>query len=109
VVCEDIERSGRDTYNALKLERLLSDKGVPLLATDEPADVQGIGPTTVLVRRIKQGVAEYFRLQLKKTWDGLREHTIQGWNIGAAPYGYTADRTPTPWPTRPSRARPRPA
>jgi site-specific DNA recombinase len=50
------------------------------------------------VRRIKQGVAEYFRLQLKKkTWDGLREHSIAGWNIGVAPYGYTADRTGPPW------------
>ena len=49
VVCEDIERSGRDTFNALKLERELSDKGVPLFATDEPADIQGINPTTVLV------------------------------------------------------------
>jgi hypothetical protein len=57
VVCEDIERSGRDTFNALKLERELSDKGVPLFATDEPADIQGINPTTVLVRRIKQGAA----------------------------------------------------
>jgi site-specific DNA recombinase len=27
VVCEDIERSGRDTFNALKLERVLSDNG----------------------------------------------------------------------------------
>jgi hypothetical protein len=39
---------------------------VPLFATDEPANIQGINPTTVQVRRIKQGVAEYFRLQIKK-------------------------------------------
>ena len=47
VVCEDIERSGRDTFNALKLERELQDMGVPLFATDEPASVQDISPTTV--------------------------------------------------------------
>lgn len=106
VVCEDIERSGRDTFNALKLERQLSDKGVPLFATDEPADVQGINPTTVLVRRVRQGVAEYFRLQLKKkAWEGLREHTIHGWNIGTAPYGYTADRTPHPTPFKAAQGR----
>jgi len=37
VICEDIERSGRDTFNALKLEKKLSRQGIPLFATDEPA------------------------------------------------------------------------
>src|ERR1035437_4746574 len=106
VVCEDIERSGRDTFNALKLERELSDKGVPLFATDEPADIQGINPTTVLVRRIKQGVAECFRLQIKKkAWEGLRQHAIAGWNIGPAPYGYTAERVPHPVPMKAAQGR----
>jgi len=86
VVCEDIERSGRDTFNALKLERELQDMGVPLFATDEPASVQDISPTTVLVRRVKQGVADYFRLAIKKkAWEGLRQHTLSGWNIGPVP------------------------
>src|ERR1035438_4088504 len=106
VICEDIERSGRDTFNALKLERELADKGVPLFAADEPADIQGINPTTVLVRRIKQGVAEYFRLQIKKkAWEGLRQHAIAGWNIGPAPYGYTADRVPHPAPMKAAQGR----
>jgi site-specific DNA recombinase len=73
VMCEDIERSGRDTFNALKLERRLADAGVPLFATDEPIDIEGINPTTILVRRVKQGVAEWFRLQIKrKAWNGFR-------------------------------------
>jgi site-specific DNA recombinase len=106
VVCEDIERSGRDTYNALKLERELSDKGVPLFATDEPASVQEASPTTVLVRRVKQGVAEYFRLQVKKkAWEGLRQHALSGWNIGTAPYGYTARREPHPVPLKAAQGR----
>ena len=72
VVCEDIERSGRDTFNALKLEKKLSRQGIPLFATDEPAVIEGVNATTVLVRRVKQGVAEWYRLQLKeKTWKGL--------------------------------------
>jgi site-specific DNA recombinase len=109
VVCEDIERSGRDTFNALKLERELSDKGVPLFATDEPADIQGINPTTVLVRRIKQGVAEYFRLQIKKkAWEGLRQHAIAGWNIGPAPYGYRAERVTHPVPMKAAQDAPKP-
>jgi site-specific DNA recombinase len=106
VVCEDIERSGRDTFNALKLERELSDKGMPLFATDEPASVQEISPTTVLVRRVKQGVAEYFRLAIKKkAWEGLRQHTISGWNIGPAPYGYLAERVTHPVPMKAAQGR----
>jgi site-specific DNA recombinase len=106
VVCEDIERSGRDTFNALKLERELSDKGMPLFATDEPASVQEISPTTVLVRRVKQGVAEYFRLAIKKkAWEGLRQHTISGWNIGPAPYGYLSQRVTHPVPLKAAQGR----
>jgi site-specific DNA recombinase len=57
VICEDIERSGRDTFNALKLEKKLSRNDIPLFATDEPAVIEGVNATTVLVRRMKQGVA----------------------------------------------------
>jgi site-specific DNA recombinase len=97
VICEDIERSGRDMFNALKLEKELSRQGIPLFATDEPADIEGVNATTVLVRRVKQGVAEWFRLQLKeKIWKGLIEHSLDGWNIGSPPYGYAAERTPHP-------------
>src|SRR5215471_21357086 len=89
VVCEDIERSARDTFNALKLERELSQQGIPLFATDEPADITGISATAILVRRVKQGVAEWYRLQLKdKIWKGLAEHSLDGWNIGTVPHGY---------------------
>ena len=106
VICEDIERSGRDTFNALKLEKKLSRNGIPLFATDEPAHIDGINATTVLVRRMKQGVAEWFRLQLKeKTWKGLVEHSLDGWNIGTAPYGYLADRIPHPVPVKASQGR----
>jgi len=106
IICEDIERSGRDTFNALKLEKKLSRNGIPLFATDEPAQIEGLNATTVLVRRMKQGVAEWFRIQLKeKTWKGLVEHCMDGWNIGPAPYGYTADRIPHPVPVKASQGR----
>jgi DNA invertase Pin-like site-specific DNA recombinase len=106
VVCEDIERSGRDTYNALKLEKRLSDAGIPLFATDEPINVEGANATTVLVRRVKQGVAEWYRLQIKeKAWAGLREHTLDGWNIGAPPYGYLAEKVPHPVPAKRAEGR----
>ena len=106
VICEDIERSGRDTFNALKLEKKLSRSGIALFATDEPAVIEGLNATTVLVRRMKQGVAEWFRIQLKeKTWKGLVEHALDGWNIGPAPYGYLADRIPHPVPAKASQGR----
>jgi hypothetical protein len=106
VICEDIERSGRDTFNALKLERQLADAGIPLLAADEPIDLEGINATTILVRRVKQGVAEWYRFQIKeKAWKGLREHALDGWNIGPAPYGYTAERIPHPVPVKAAQGR----
>jgi site-specific DNA recombinase len=106
VICEDIERSGRDTYYALQLEKQLTLAGIPLFATDEPIDVTGANATTVLVRRVKQGVAEWFRLQIKeKAWRGLREHSLAGWNIGTPPYGYAADRIPHPVPFKAAQGR----
>ena len=106
VICEDIERSGRDTFNALKLEKKLARQGIPVFATDEPIVIDGVNATTVLVRRVKQGVAEWFRLQLKeKTWKGLAEHALDGWNIGPAPYGYVAARVPHPVPVKASQGR----
>jgi len=106
VVCEDIERSGRDMFNALKLEKELSRQGIPLFATDEPADIEGVNATTVLVRRVKQGVAEWYRLQLKeKIWKGLMEHSLGGWNVGAPPYGYAAERIPHPVPFKAAQGR----
>lgn len=101
VVCEDIERSGRDTYNALKLEKELSRHGIALFATDEPASIAGINATTILVRRVKQGVAEWYRLQLReKAWKGLQEHSLAGWNIGTPPYGYNAEKITHPVPAK---------
>ena len=66
----------------------------------------GANATTVLVRRVKQGVAEWFRLQIKeKAWKGLREHSLAGWNIGPAPYGYAAERVTHPVPFKAAQGR----
>ena len=93
VVVEEIERASRDFHDSVVLERRLSEQGIPLLATDEPPDVTGLSPTMILVRRIKQGVAEWYRVSLKaKTRKGLEEHAIAGWNTGTVPYGYKPDR-----------------
>ena len=106
VVCEDIERSARSMYNSLKLEKELQDQGIPIFATDEPFSIEGINATTILVRRVKQGVAEWFRLQLKdKVWNGLKEHSLAGWNLGKIPAGYTGQRHPHPVPTKAAEGR----
>jgi len=106
VVCEDIERAARDTLASLTLEKELSRHGIPIFATDEPASLEGANPTTILVRRIRQGVAEFFRLQLlQKTWKGLTEHAIDGWNIGPVPYGYLPERVPHPAPAKAAQGR----
>ena len=61
VVVEGIERASRGFYNPVRLDRELSDQGIPLFATDEAAYITGVRPTTILIRRVKQGVAEWFR------------------------------------------------
>jgi site-specific DNA recombinase len=47
VMCEDIERSGRDTFNALKLERRLAEAGIRLFAADEPISVEGMNASAI--------------------------------------------------------------
>ncbi|HEY5987602.1 MAG TPA: recombinase family protein, partial [Streptosporangiaceae bacterium] len=98
--------SARDTFNALKLERRLADAGIPLAAADEPIDIEGMNATTILVRRVKQGIAEWYRFQIKeKAWKGLREHAMDGWNVGPAPYGYRPERIPHPVPVKAAEGR----
>ena len=106
VVCEDIERSGRDTYNALKLERELGGSDILLFATDEPLDMDGTEPATILLRRTKQNMAEYFRLQLKqKMWRGMRTHAEQGYNLGKILDGYLPGKIPHPVPDKAAHGR----
>ena len=57
-----------------------------LIATNEPVFLGRRQPPTTLLRRMKQGIAEFFRLQINQDcWKGLIEHTMDGWNIGPAP------------------------
>ncbi|WP_158853155.1 recombinase family protein [Saccharothrix deserti] len=98
VVVEEIERAARWTYQSTQLEHTLERAGVPLFAADEgPISITEKRATQILVRRMKQGVGEWFlRHTLEQSWDGFREHTRQGWNIGKPCYGYLAERLPHP-------------
>ena len=65
--------------------------GIPVFAADEPAQITGANSTIILVWRIKQALAENFRLQInEQTCQGLTEQSLDGWNIGTPRYSYTA-------------------
>jgi hypothetical protein len=82
---ESIERIARRTYFGTKIEHDLESSGVALFAADEPIVLNGKRATTILTRRVKQGVADWYVLELlEKSWDGFCEHTRQGWNVGSA-------------------------
>jgi DNA invertase Pin-like site-specific DNA recombinase len=101
VMCESIERVARRTYYGTRVEHLLEKAGVALFAADEPISLTGKRATTILTRRVKQSVAEWYVLEvLEKSWDGLCEHTRQGWNVGRPPYGYLAEAIPHPVPAK---------
>jgi site-specific DNA recombinase len=106
VICESIERIARRTYYGTKIEHDLEQAGVALFAADEPILLNGKRATTILTRRVKQGVAEWYVLELlEKSWDGFREHARQGWNVGRPPYGYVAEKIPHPVPARRAEGR----
>ena len=60
VICENIERSGRDTFNALKLEKKLSRNGIPLFAT-EVVDGRLLGGAPRFRERLRQHKGGLFR------------------------------------------------
>jgi site-specific DNA recombinase len=101
VICESVDRLARITYYGTKIEHELEQAGVLLLASDEPQATTQRRATAVLTRRMKQGIAEWYVLDmLEKAWGGFEIHTRQGWNVGRAPYGYVADCIPHPVPAR---------
>ena len=106
VICESIDRIARRTYIATEIEHQLEQAGVRLLAADEPIILPTGGrrlknATQVLTRRVKQGVSEWYVLELlEKSWGGFEMHTEAGYNVGKACYGYRAKRVPHPVPAK---------
>jgi hypothetical protein len=60
VICESIDRLARRTYIGTRIEHDLEQVGVRLYASDEPIDPRGKRSTSLLTRRVKQGVAEWY-------------------------------------------------
>lgn len=92
VICEQIDRIARRTYYGTLVEHRLQSANVGLWAADEPIRLDTdmlVDPTTVLTRRVKQGIAEWYALDMiKRARDGFETHTEQGYNVGKACYGY---------------------
>lgn len=109
VICESIDRIGRRTVYATRIEHELQRHGIRLLAADEPIDLaNGAAPraTSVLTRRVKQGISEWYVLEmLEKSRGGFEQHTEGGFNIGQAPYGYRPEKIPHPVPARRAEGR----
>ncbi len=109
VICESIDRIGRRTVYATRIEHELQRHGVRLLAADEPIDLaRSATPraTNVLTRRVKQGISEWYVLEmLEKSRGGFEQHTYAGFNIGQPPYGYLGEKIPHPVPARRAEGR----
>ena len=72
VICESVDRISRRTYLGTQIEHTLEKAGVPLLASDEPITLTGRGATQTLTRRVKQGISEWYVLEmLEKSRGGL--------------------------------------
>lgn len=106
VICEDIGRAGRRSHISTEIEHQLEEAGVQLIASDEPFHLGGSGrrpknSTQVLTRRMKQGVAEWYVIEmLEKAWGGFEMHAEQGYNVGKPCYGYRAKHLPHPVPAK---------
>src|SRR2546423_11366200 len=79
VICESIDRLARRTYIGTTIEHQLEQVGVRLYAAEEPIDPRGKRSTGLLTPRVKQGVAEWYVIDmLERSWDGFKVHIGQG-------------------------------
>jgi site-specific DNA recombinase len=103
VVSYKAERFARRMALALAYEEELLRAGVPVYVSDEAGEPGR--PTSVLTRRIKQAVGEWYVLELvEESRRGMEENTRQGFNTGGiAPYGYRKRYLPHPSKTMAER------
>ncbi len=104
VIVESIDRLSRMTADATRIERDLEQRDIGLFAADEPMTANA---TSILTRRVKQGVAEwYVRDLIEKSRRGMEESVRQGWHTGGpVPYGYLLEPHPHPNPQKAKEGR----
>jgi site-specific DNA recombinase len=90
VMVEQIDRLSRITADSTAIERDLANLDIPLFATDEPINLNA---TTLLTRRVKQAIAEWYVADLlEKSRKGMEESVRQGWHTGGPIlYGYIGE------------------
>jgi site-specific DNA recombinase len=103
VVTYKAERFARRMALALAYEEELRRAAIPIYVSDEAGEPGR--PTSVLTRRIKQAVGEWYILELlEESRRGMEENTRQGFNTGGiAPYGYRKRYLPHPSKTMTER------
>ena len=103
VVTYKAERFARSMYLSLHYEHELKALGIPIYVSDEAGEPGR--PTSILTRRIKQAVGEWYVLELvEESRRGMEENTRQGFNTGGvAPYGYRKAYLPHPSKTMAER------
>lgn len=103
VVTYKAERFARRMALALAYEEELRRASIPIYVSDEAGEPGR--PTSVLTRRIKQAVGEWYVLELlEESRRGMEENTRQGFNTGGiAPYGYRKRYLPHPSKTMTER------
>ena len=100
VVCEDIERSGRDMFNALKLEKELSRAGHPAVRHRRARRHRGRqrhhrpGPAGQAGRGGMVPAAD----RRRRSGKGCVEHSLDGWNIGTRALRLRRRPDPAPGP-----------
>ena len=96
VVTYEAERFARRMVLALAYEEELRLANISIYVSDEAGEPGR--PTSVLTRRIKQAVGEWYVLELvEESRRGMEENTRQGFNTGGiAPYGYRKRFLPHP-------------
>jgi len=99
VIVESIDRLSRMTADGTRIERELEEHDVALFAADEPLNRNA---TSILTRRVKQGVSEwYVRDLMERSRAGMEESVRQGWHTGGpAPYGYALEPHTHPNPKK---------
>jgi DNA invertase Pin-like site-specific DNA recombinase len=99
LIVEQIDRVARRTSVGTRVEDELAEHGVVILAADEGL---AAGPSAILIRRVKQALAEFIGLDMKiRSRNGMTTSVKQGWHPGGpCPYGYQLEPHPHPNPNK---------
>lgn len=93
VICERSDRAARDMLAILTVEYTMEKCGVELIyATEPPNEHSGtMSASRLRMRRSEQMDAEIYRARmLENSGRGQREHAMQGYSHGCAPYPYVS-------------------